>query len=82
MTAARALVAYSSCGVNFTLRGSCALSATTIVEADISAAPMAGLNVNPAQASTPAASGMAITLYPAAQAKLGSSCGTTRATAG
>jgi hypothetical protein len=45
------------------------LSATTIVEADISAAPMAGLYVNPAQASTPAASGMAITLYPAAQAR-------------
>ena len=33
-----------------------------MVEADISTAPTAGLSVIPAQASTPAASGMATTL--------------------
>jgi hypothetical protein len=37
------------------------LNATTMVDADISTAPMAGLRVTPAQASTPAASGMAMT---------------------
>jgi hypothetical protein len=49
-------------GVRSTPRRSWALRATTIVEADISTAPMAGLSVIPAQARTPAASGMAITL--------------------
>jgi hypothetical protein len=38
------------------------LSATTTVDADISTAPTAGLKVTPAQASTPAANGMATTL--------------------
>jgi hypothetical protein len=50
------------CAVRSTLRSSWALRATTIVEADISTAPMAGLRVRPAHASTPAASGIAITL--------------------
>ena len=49
-------------GLSRTRRSSCALSATTIVDADISTAPTAGLSVNPAQASTPAASGIATTL--------------------
>ena len=50
-------------------RSSWALIATTIVEALISAAPTAGDSVNPANASVPAASGMAATLYPAAQVR-------------
>ena len=39
-----------------------ALTATMTVEADMSAAPTAGDSTTPAHASTPAASGMAITL--------------------
>ena len=49
-------------GVRRTRRSSWALRATTMVEADISTAPTPGLSVTPAQANTPAASGMATTL--------------------
>ena len=49
-------------GVRRTRRSSWALSATTIVEADMSTAPIAGLRVNPAHANTPAASGIATML--------------------
>jgi hypothetical protein len=52
-----------------TVRSSCALRATTMVEADMRIAPTAGLRLKPAQARTPAASGIATTLYPAAQAR-------------
>jgi hypothetical protein len=45
-----------------TRRNSCALRATTIVEALINTAPTAGLSVTPAHANTPAASGIASTL--------------------
>jgi hypothetical protein len=38
------------------------LSATTTVDADMSTAPTAGDNVTPANANTPAASGIATTL--------------------
>lgn len=53
----------------FSRRRSCALSATTIVETLISTAPMAGASTNPSGARIPAASGIATTLYPAAQAR-------------
>jgi len=49
-------------GLRSTRRSSWALRATTIVEADMSTAAIAGLNASPAQASTPAASGIAMTL--------------------
>jgi hypothetical protein len=52
----------SGSGVSWTRRSSWALRATTMVEADISTAPMAGLRVIPAQANTPAARGMAMML--------------------
>ena len=45
-----------------TVRSSCALRATTMVEADMRIAPTAGLRVKPVQARTPAASGIAMTL--------------------
>src|SRR3954451_4327895 len=48
-------------------RRSWALSATTIVEIDIKMAPTAGDTTTPAKASTPAASGTVMTLYPVAQ---------------
>jgi len=44
------------------LRSSCALMATMTVLADISTAPTAGDSTNPQRASSPAASGMAMTL--------------------
>ena len=49
-----------------TRRSSCALMATMIVLSDISTAPTAGLSTTPCRCSTPAASGMATMLYPAA----------------
>ena len=49
-------------GVRRTRRSSWALRATTMVDADMSTAPMAGLSVTPAKANTPAASGIAMTL--------------------
>jgi hypothetical protein len=59
---ASAGVSYFSVGVRRTRRSSWAFAATTIVDTLISTAPIAGLNVIPAQASTPAASGIATTL--------------------
>src|SRR6185312_9808768 len=53
-------------GYSSTLRSNCALMATTIVLSDISTAPAAGDSTTPIGASTPAASGMATMLYPAA----------------
>jgi len=50
------------CGRRSTRRRSWALSATTIVDADMRMAPTAGDRVIPAHARTPAASGMATTL--------------------
>ena len=47
-------------------RSSWALSATTMVDSDISIAPTDIGSTNPIGASTPAASGTAIMLYPAA----------------
>ena len=47
-------------------RSSWALTATTTVLSDISTAPTAGESTIPLEASTPAASGMAMTLYPEA----------------
>jgi hypothetical protein len=44
------------------MRNSLAFTATMIVLADIRAAPTAGLRMIPAQAKTPAARGIAITL--------------------
>lgn len=49
----------SASGLRSTRRRSCALAATMIVEALIAMAPIAGGMVMPAQASAPAASGMA-----------------------
>jgi hypothetical protein len=49
-----------------TRRNNCALSATMIVLADMSTAPAAGDKTNPQCDNTPAARGMAMTLYPAA----------------
>ncbi len=46
-------------------RSSCALSATMTVLADMSTAPSAGPSSTPHEARTPAARGIAITLYPA-----------------
>jgi len=40
--------------------------ATMMVDRDMRTAPIAGLMTNPTPASTPAASGMAMTLYPVA----------------
>ena len=51
---------------NFARRSSCALIATITVLRDISTAPIAGDSTIPRPARTPAASGMATTLYPAA----------------
>jgi hypothetical protein len=53
---------YCSIGVRRTRRSSWAFAATTIVETLIRTAQIAGLNVMPAHASTPAARGIAITL--------------------
>ncbi len=50
-------------------RSSCALRATTTVEADIRMAPTAGASRMPTPYSTPAASGMPTTLYPAPQTR-------------
>ena len=49
-----------------TRRNSCAFSATMIVLADMSTAPAAGDMTSPQWDKTPAARGMAMTLYPAA----------------
>ena len=46
-------------GLALAIRLQSAGIATTIVEADMSTAPTAGLRLKPAQASTPAASGIA-----------------------
>ena len=56
-------------GRRSTPRSSWALAATTMVEALMRMAPTAGDRVMPAQARTPAASGMATMLYPAAHAR-------------
>ena len=48
--------------VSRTRRRSWAFRATMIVDSDMSTAAAAGLRVTPAQARTPAASGMATTL--------------------
>ena len=53
---------HMSSGWSEVRRSNWAFSATTIVEADIRTAPMAGLITIFAQASTPAASGIAMTL--------------------
>jgi hypothetical protein len=46
-----------------------ALSATTTVDTDISTAPAAGLSTMPTPESTPAAKGIATTLYPVAHTR-------------
>src|SRR6266545_309622 len=50
-------------------RSSCAFRATTTVLADIRSAPTAGASRMPSEARAPAASGIATTLYPVAQAR-------------
>jgi hypothetical protein len=47
-------------------RSNWALAATMTVDSDINKAPTAGERTNPTEASTPAASGRAMTLYPVA----------------
>lgn len=71
---ARGRECYAERGRRSTRRSSCALSATTTVDRLISTAPAAIGNTIPAQASAPAASGMATTLYPAAHQRFAASC--------
>src|SRR5699024_12404865 len=59
-------LAVLAAGVRSSRRNSWALRATTTVEADIRIAPTLIGNTNPMGANTPAASGTAAILYPAA----------------